>query len=72
MQRSEVRKTGGARDLNLDLSPPVRLDLWAVTLVAGIILGTVAPPLGMALVFASLVVSAGALYWRDLVPEAGG
>ena len=70
MQRSETRSFGGAGDLRLDLSPPVRLDLWAVTLAGGIILGTVAPPLGVALVFASLIVSAGVLCRRDLVPES--
>lgn len=69
MQKSEAR-TRGPRGLDLDLSPPVRLDLWAVTLAVGVILGTVAPPLGVALVFASLLVSAGAIYRRDLVPES--
>ena len=59
------KKPGG---LNLDLSPPARLDLWALTLALGIILGTLAPPLGVAFVLASVVVCAGALFWRDLVP----
>jgi hypothetical protein len=33
------------RGLRLDLRPAVRLDLWAVTLAIGVVLGTVAPSL---------------------------
>lgn len=47
----------------------MRLDLWALTLAAGIVSGTLAPPLGVALVLASVAVCVGALYWRDLIPE---
>lgn len=46
----------------------MRLDLWAVTLTAGIVAGTVAPPLAITLVSTSVIVSAGAMLWRDLVP----
>lgn len=45
----------------------MRLDLWAVALSTGIVLGTAAPPLGLALLLASFAVSGGALYWRELV-----
>jgi competence protein ComEC len=54
--------------LKLDLSPPARLDLWAVLVAVGIAAGTVLPPFGPVLVLASVVVAAGALLWRDLVP----
>jgi competence protein ComEC len=52
----------------LDLTPPVRLDLWAITLAGGVVVGTVAPPLAPMLVLASAVVAAGAVLSRDLVP----
>lgn len=70
LQRSETSTVGRSGTLGLDLNPPVRLDLWAITLAAGIILGTVAPPLGVALILASFIISAGALYRRDLVPAS--
>jgi hypothetical protein len=50
----------------MDLRPPVRLDLWALLLAAGIVAGTVAPPLAVALFLASLVVSGGAAIRRNL------
>jgi competence protein ComEC len=53
----------------LDLRPPVRLDLWAITLSVGVATGTVLPPLAPMLVLASAVVSVGALVWGDLVPS---
>jgi competence protein ComEC len=46
----------------------VRLDLWAITLAAGVAAGTIALPLAPMLVLASAVVAAGALLRRDLVP----
>jgi competence protein ComEC len=46
----------------------VRLDLCAITLAVGIVVGTVVPPLAPMLVVASAVVSVGALLWRLLVP----
>jgi competence protein ComEC len=52
----------------LDLSPPVRLDAWAITLALGIVVGTVVAPLASMLVLASVIVSAGACSRRDLVP----
>ena len=52
----------------LDLRPPVRLDLWAVAVSAGIVAGTVVPPLATMLALASVIVSAGAALRRDLVP----
>ena len=56
--------------LDLDLASPVRLDLWALLLAVGIVAGTVALPLAVALVLASLVVSVGAALRREgLVPE---
>lgn len=55
--------------LRLDLRPAVRLDLWAVTLAFGVVVGTVAPALVLAALVACAVVSAGALVWRGLVPE---
>ena len=48
------------RGLRLDLRPAVRLDLWAVTLSLGVVLGTVAPALVPAALAACAVVSAGA------------
>jgi competence protein ComEC len=53
---------------DLDLSPPVRLDLWAVLVAAGIAVGTFAPPLAPVLLVAGFIVATGALLWRDLVP----
>lgn len=64
-QRSRARS---AASLNLDLRPPVRLDAWAITVAGSIIVGTISPPLAPMLVLASLIVSVGALIWRDLVP----
>lgn len=58
----------GRRGPDLDLSPPVRLDLWAILLATGIAVGTVAPPLAPMLVVASAIVATGAVLWRDLVP----
>ena len=55
--------------MQLDLSPPVRLDLWALLLAGGIAAGTVAPLLAGAFVLASLVVAISVGIWRDLVPE---
>jgi hypothetical protein len=52
----------------LDLREPVRLDAWAITLSAGIVAGTVVPALVPAGVAAALIVSVGALAWRNLVP----
>jgi competence protein ComEC len=54
---------------DLDLSPPVRLDLWAILLAAGVAVGTVAPPLAPMLVVASAIVATGAVLRRDLVPD---
>ncbi len=55
--------------MRLDLSPPVRLDLWAILFAGGIVTGIVALPLAVAFVLASLVVSAAAVSRRDLVPD---
>ena len=44
------------------------MDLWAITLAVGIVVGTVVPALAPMLVLASAFVSVGALLWRDLVP----
>ena len=44
------------------------MDLWALALTAGVLVGTVVPPLSPMLVLASAIVSAGVLVWRDLVP----
>lgn len=54
---------------DLDLSPPVRMDPWAITLALGIVAGTVLPAFGGALILASLLVAVGALLWRELVPS---
>ncbi|MGF1472889.1 MAG: ComEC/Rec2 family competence protein [Rubrobacteraceae bacterium] len=64
MPKSETRPSGALR---LDLSPPVRLDLWAVALAAGIVAGTVVPPVAVAILVASALVAAGAAIWDDLV-----
>jgi competence protein ComEC len=53
---------------DLDLSPPVRLDLWAILAAVGIAVGTVAPLLASVLIAAGLIVAMGALLRRDLVP----
>ncbi|MDQ3568455.1 MAG: ComEC family competence protein [Actinomycetota bacterium] len=50
------------------MRPPARLDAWAITLSLSIIAGTIAPPLATALVLASIVVCAGSLFWKGLVP----
>jgi competence protein ComEC len=44
------------------------LDLWALVLAVVILVGTVMPPLSPMLVLASVIVSTGALVWRELVP----
>ena len=62
---NQVKRSGP----DLDLSPPVRLDLWAILIAAGIAVGTVAPPLAPVLLVAGLIVAMGALLWRDLVPD---
>jgi competence protein ComEC len=67
LRRSDLQAR--AATLDLDLRPPVRLDLWAIMLALGVVAGTVAPPIGLSFALASLAVSAGALVWRDLVPE---
>lgn len=67
MQRSETAGRIRGANLDLDLRPPVRLDLWALLLAVGILAGTVAPPLGVALVLASFVVCAAVAVRRDLV-----
>ena len=54
--------------MSLDLNPPVRLDLWAITLSVGIVVATVAPLLGPMLGVASAIVSVGAILSRHLVP----
>jgi competence protein ComEC len=53
---------------DLDLSPPMRLDLWAILAASGIAVGTVAPPLALVLIVACLIVAIGALSWQGLVP----
>ncbi|MGH3148045.1 MAG: ComEC/Rec2 family competence protein [Rubrobacter sp.] len=58
----------GRAEFTLDLSPPVRLDLWAIALSCGVAAGTLAPPLAPMLILSSMVVAVGALVWRDLVP----
>jgi competence protein ComEC len=63
-QSRQVKRSGP----DLDLSPPVRLDLWAILVAGGIAVGTVAPPLAPVLLVAGFVVAIGALLWRDLVP----
>ena len=68
MPRSEEVSGASTGALPLDLRPPVRLDLWAITLALGIAAGTVAPPLATMLVLASAVVCVAASVWRDLVP----
>ncbi|QIN83105.1 DUF4131 domain-containing protein [Rubrobacter tropicus] len=57
------------RPLGLDLRPPVRLDLWATALAAGIVVGTVVPALALAVVLAGVIVCVGAVVWRELVPR---
>ena len=45
------------------------MDLWAVALALGVVVGTVAPVLAPAVVAAGVVLALGALAWRGLVPE---
>jgi competence protein ComEC len=45
------------------------LEAWAITLSVGIVVGTVMPALAPAIVAASVIVSVGALAWRNLVPS---
>ena len=59
----------GRPDLKLDLSPPNRLDLWAIALSCGIVAGTIAPPFTWALAVASVSLAVGALLWRNFVPQ---
>ena len=69
MPRFETTNRACGDTLDLELSPQVRLDLWALLFAVGIIVRTIALPLAVALTLASLVVSAGAAIQRDLVPE---
>ena len=69
MQPFETCGRAPPDELDLNLSPPVRLDLWALLLALGIVAGTIAPPLAVAFVLASAVVSAGAALRKDLVPD---
>ena len=46
----------------------MRLDLWAILLAVGVVIGTVAPPLAPVFLVAGLIVAVGALGWRNLVP----
>ena len=57
MRASDTSAALGAGRLRLDLRPPVRLDLWALFLALGIAVGTLAPPLGVALVLAGSAVA---------------
>ncbi len=59
----------GRPDLKLDLSPPNRLDLWAIALSCGIVAGTIAPSFTWALAVASVSLAVGALLWRNFVPQ---
>ncbi len=45
----------------------MRLDFWALLLAVGIVAGTVAPPLGVALLLASFIICAGVAVRKDLV-----
>ena len=47
----------------------MRLDLWAISLAAGVVAGTVAPALAPILILASAIVAVGAALWRDLVSQ---
>ncbi len=70
MQASDTSEARGTGCLRLDLSPPVRLDLWALFLALGIAVGTLAPPLGVALVLASVAIAVGtAIRPSGLVPS---
>lgn len=71
MQRSdkEVAGRGAPKLPELDLSPPVCLDTWAITFVAGLVAATVVPAFVPALVIAAGVICAGAGLWRSLVPH---
>ena len=53
---------------DLDMRPPVRLDLWAISLAAGVVAGTVAPALAPMLILAGAIIAVGAALCRDLVP----
>lgn len=66
MRRSEERR---ASPLKLDLRPPARLDPWAITVALSITLATVVPPLAAALLVSGVILSVGALVWKDLVPD---
>lgn len=65
MRTSESRRVR----LDLDLSPPIRLDLWAVALASGIVAGTVVPPFASALVLGSLLICVGSAIWSSLLPR---
>ncbi len=70
MQRSEVHSEARpGSSLDLDLRPPVRLELWAIMTAASIALATVLPPIIPMLILASLVVSLGAVITKGLIPN---
>ena len=69
MQVFETSESPGATRPRLDLRPPIRLDLWALLLSLGIVSGTLAPPLGIALVLSGGAISLAAGFRRPgLVP----
>lgn len=70
MPRSERVSSGASPPElpELDLSPPVCLDAWAIVFVAGLVAATVVPAFAPALILAGVVVCAGAAVWRSLVP----
>ena len=55
--------------LDLDLRPPARLDVWAIVLALSIAGATVAPPFGVALALASVMICVCALFIPDVVPD---
>ncbi len=69
MQRSEAAGRTRMDGPVLDLSPPVRLDLWALLVAVGVLAGTVAGPLAAALVLVSVVVASVAAVRPGVIPE---
>lgn len=73
MQRSEsagVPRPTRTRLPDLDLRPPVRLDGWAFAFAVGVVLTTLAPLLGLALVVCTLVVALAGLLKQDFLTES--
>lgn len=62
-------KGARSRYLDLDLAAPVRLDLWALALALGVVVGTVMPVVATTLLLAAGLLSLLTVLWRSVLPQ---